>query len=285
MKVLHIITGLGDGGAEACLYRLIKKSQNQIENFVVSLCPQDKYSTLISGLGVQVIHLNLEHLSQIFNRSYKLYSLVKEINPDIVQTWMYHADFLGGICAKIAKKKVFWGLHNTTLHFGESSTLTICLVKILSKLSFFVPDKIISCSFASTKYHVSKGYCRDKMITIHNGVDTEVFKESHELREQFRKQLSLNNSDFCVGMVARNMPPKDYPTLISALNLLKRNGTNFKCLLVGRDTELLSQEIQELKLENEIIVLGQQDNIPEIMNGLDVFVLSSKAEACPNVLL
>ncbi len=286
MKVLHVITGLGDGGAEACLYRLINETHRITDHYVVALRSRDKYSKLLSQNGIPVFHLNIDSPLQIIKQSFDLYSLIKKINPDIIQTWLYHADFLGGILGKIAHKKVIWGIHNTTLEFGKSSTTTILLVRILSLLSYFIPEKIISCSIASSNSHTALGYCKKKFITIHNGVDTNSFYQSHFLRNQFRTELKIQNSDLCIGMVARNDPQKDYSNFISALAELHAQNFPFKCVIAGSNTNQLQAKVKSKKLENNILILGQRKNIQALMNGLDLLVLSSAyGEACPNVLL
>lgn len=287
MKILHVITGLNDGGAEASLYRLIKETQGSVDNYVISLRSPGKYSKLLHEIGVQTIHLNINHLFQVPKQAFLLYSLIKKINPDIVQTWLYHADFLGGIFGKIAQKKVFWGIHNTTLEFGKSSFATIVLVRILSCLSYFIPEKIISCSNSSTRYHTNLGYCRHKFITIHNGIDTKIFRRSTNLRKSFREELGLIcDSDLCIGTVARNDPQKDYPNLISALRILQNQQVSFKCIIVGVNTKQLLPLIQSQGLEHRVIILGPRNDIPKVMNGFDLFVLpSAYGEACPNVLL
>lgn len=285
MKVLHIITGLGDGGAEACLYRLLSTTQDIVCNSVICLRSPDKYSKLIENLGIQLVHLNFNKLYELPFKFYDLYRLIKEINPDIVQTWLYHSDLMGGICAKLAKKKVCWGVHNTSLNFKEISFLGLCLVRLLSALSYIVPDKVISCSYSSTRYHRSLGYDRNKFCTVHNGINTQEFYQSLNLRSDFRRKYHLKIDEICLGMIARNKPPKDYKNLISAISIIKKKGYRLKCFFVGLGTELLKTEIENVGLMDDVILLGQRIDICEILNGLDIFILSSNSEACPNVLL
>lgn len=285
MKVLHVITGLADGGAEACLYRLIATTKNSVSNYVICLRSPDKYSELIEHLGVQVFHLNFNKSYQIFAKFCELYRLIKKINPDIVQTWLYHADLIAGVCAKLAKIPICWGVHNTELRFGEISISGLWLVKLLSILSSSIPMKIIFCSFSSRDYHQSVGYDQSKFSTIHNGVDTQRFYYSEAMRLKFREEYNLKNDQICLGMIARNKPPKDYLSLIHALAILKRRGYKLKSFFVGFETELLKPDVEKAGLAEDVYILGQKDHIPEILNGLDIFVLSSKSEACPNVLI
>src|SRR5690554_18518 len=104
MKVLHIITGLNDGGAEAVLHRLVSKSRNY-NHVVVSLMDEGKYGPLLEGVGVKVFCLRMAPGRLSVGSIWQLRNVIVSESPDVVQTWMYHADFLGGIAAKMAGVK------------------------------------------------------------------------------------------------------------------------------------------------------------------------------------
>ena len=140
MQVLHIITGLGDGGAEALLYRMCKfdKEHNHI---VISLMDEQKYGPLLKEIGVVVHILSFPKGKIKFSGFFKLYKLIKQIKPDVVQTWLDHADMIGGIVARLAGiKNIVWGVHHTALVKGESKLSTI----FISKINVFFPDIIRS---------------------------------------------------------------------------------------------------------------------------------------------
>ena len=94
--VVHIITGLGDGGAEAALYRMVIYNTDE-KSTVISLSNKSKYGKLLEEKGVTVHALELSFNFNIFLKLYKLYKLLKKIQPDVIQTWMYHADLVGGV--------------------------------------------------------------------------------------------------------------------------------------------------------------------------------------------
>lgn len=113
MRILHIITGLGDGGAEAVLYRLIKHDY-QNNHQVISLRGDDKYGEIIKNEGINVICLNL-HKRPILGL-FKLFITTYSLSFDVIQTWMVHGDLVGGILGKLYNKPVVWGLHSTNLN-------------------------------------------------------------------------------------------------------------------------------------------------------------------------
>ena len=97
MRIIHIITSLGDGGAENILYKICKY-ENTNEHIIISLKKPDKYSKLIKKKGIRVYHLNIKFYSIV--KFLKLIRLLKILKPEIVQTWLIHGDLIGGIAAK-----------------------------------------------------------------------------------------------------------------------------------------------------------------------------------------
>ncbi len=93
MKIVHIITGLNNGGAEAVLYRLVTNDK-KYKHIVVSLMDLGKYGPMLQDKNIEVICLNMPKGKITFYGLMTLYKTLKKIKPDIVQTWMYHADLL-----------------------------------------------------------------------------------------------------------------------------------------------------------------------------------------------
>ena len=108
MIILHIITGLGDGGAEHTLFKICKYD-NINKHIVISLKSPEKYFSLLKKIGVDVYSLNLNFYS--FFKVFSLIKLIRFLKPDIVQTWLVHADFIGGIAARLSGvKKIIWNV-------------------------------------------------------------------------------------------------------------------------------------------------------------------------------
>ena len=104
MKILHIITSLGDGGAEGVLYRLCCNDFKN-EHVVVSLIDQGKYGKLLLKNQTRVYTLDMKAEKFSVITLFKLIKILKKEKPKIVQTWLYHADFFGSIAAKLAGVK------------------------------------------------------------------------------------------------------------------------------------------------------------------------------------
>ncbi len=288
MKVMHIITGLDDGGAEAVLFRLISKSQNY-SHVVVSLMDEGKYGPVFEAMGIRVFCLGMSPGRLSFSSVWQLRSCIVSESPDVVQTWMYHADFLGGIAARISGiRTIVWGIHHSTLEKGKAKGTTIAIAKVSALLSHVVPEKIVCCAKKSLEVHRDIGYSRNKMIVIPNGYDLSEFMVDDLSASQLRASLGIGSETFLLGKVGRYDPFKDHENLLSALYELKLSGADFKCLLVGRgltsETPKLVARINELGLTDKVILAGQRTDIPAVMNALDLHVLSSSSEGFPNVL-
>ena len=290
MKVLHVITDLNNGGAEAVLYRLATSDQqNGNQHHVVSMMDRGIYADRLEQAGVTVSTLDLPRGRVTWGGLVRLYQLVRQVRPDVVQTWMYHADLIGGVVARLAGvKAIAWGIRHANHDPAHNSRATLLIARLCARLSSWVPMKIVSCSVKATQLHQALGYRADKFINIPNGYALEKLKPDAQACRAVREELAIASDAFVVGMVARFDPQKDHQNLTSALGQIKQLGLQFVCLLVGvgmdaSNTPLLAQ-LDAAGITANVKLLGARNDIPAVMNALDVHVLSSLGEAFPNVL-
>jgi glycosyltransferase involved in cell wall biosynthesis len=288
MRVLHIITGLDDGGAEAVLFRMCKLDK-KYQHVVISLQAKQKYESLLQKFNISVHTLNFSNSSINFFGLFKLFKLIRQIKPDVVQTWMPHADLIGGVIARIAGiKKIFWGVHHANLIKGKINRLVIMIVRFNALLSNIVPTKIIYCAEKSREVQESIGFKKSKGVVVHNGYDTNSFFQDSSLDHVIRNELGISHESFLIGHVGNYHPLKDQETLIKSLRYLDEKNINFNAILVGNKLEPSNKNLVTLISDNglteRIHLLGIRNDITTIMNGIDIFMLSSISEAFPNVL-
>lgn len=289
MQVLHIITDFDDGGAQAVLYRFIT-ADTENKHHVISLMNVGWYGRRVLELGVPVHALEMPKSRVTAAGLKQLNKLIREINPDVIQTWMYHSDLIGSIMARLAGKKVVvWGIHNSNLDPAKTSTMTRAIAKGCALLSG-IPQKIISCSEEGIRVHAKLGYQQQKMVVVPNGYNLGEFAPDLTVRAELRRQWQIADDTTLFGMVARWDPQKDHANLIAALAHLKsQNLAPWHCALVGsnlsEDNQALVALLEEHGVRDRVSLLGIRTDIPAVMNALDLHVLSSAyGEAFPNVV-
>jgi glycosyltransferase involved in cell wall biosynthesis len=289
MNVVHVITGLENGGAEASLYRLCSADdESGLQHTVISLMGRGVYAERLEGAGVAVHSLGMPRGRITAAGMFRMYSLLRTLRPAIVQTWMYHADLLGGVAARLAGVAgVVWSIRGP-LNAKETSRSTRLTARFCALLSPYVPRRIVSCSVYAARVHQALGYEASKFAIIPNGYPLDRFLPMPDQRPDFRVGLGAADNLLLLGMVARFDPYKDHLNLIQALAMLKRRNLRFLCVLVGSDVDDANPVLREMLKREDVgdcvRLLGARDDIPQVMNALDIHVLSSLDEAFPNVL-
>ncbi|HEY3780264.1 MAG TPA: glycosyltransferase [Fimbriimonadaceae bacterium] len=289
-RILHIITGLQMGGAETILYRILEKTNgHNNSSMVLSLSEGGIYEEKIKQLGVPVKSLGMKAgLSDIPSGLRKCKQIVTDFKPDVVQTWMYHADFLGGLASKRAGvDNIVWGLHSTIASLKEMKRSTRLIIRGCKAIAPKVPAKIVSVSLAGMEQHIQYGYPREKCLDIPNGFDLSVFKPDSMAKASLHKELGLDANIRIIGSVGRFHPQKDYRNLVGAFGQLQEK--NVHLVMVGnglsKDNAELAEWIEEAGIEARVSLLGLRSDIPKLMAGFDLLVLSScNIEAFPTVI-
>ena len=160
MKIVHIITGLRDGGAENILYKICHHDKIN-HHIIISIIDGGKYAKILKGIGVDVYCINMKFYS--FLKFLYLIKLIRSLKPDVVQTWLVHGDFIGGIAAKFAGvKNIVWNVLYSKLEIGVEKIRTIFIIKLLSKLSHIIPKLIIVVSKSAKENCINLGYNKKK---------------------------------------------------------------------------------------------------------------------------
>jgi glycosyltransferase involved in cell wall biosynthesis len=287
--IIHIIVGLNDGGAEAVMYRLCS-ADSQHQHIVISMMDEGKYGQLLRDAAVDVHCLGMPRGRVTLRGIYRLCRYLLLYKPSVVQTWMYHADLLGGVMAKLlGVRRVCWGLHHANLAVDAVKGSTGRIARLCGYLSRYVPDAIVSCSQEAVRVHSELGYDVNKFVIIPNGVDLSKFKPDLGARNRLRKSIFRGRDCFAIGMVARFDPQKDHANLISALAVIKQKNYQVRCLLVGTGMEASNSALMDLLLKHDVLdcvdLLGRRDDVAQLMCAMDLHVLSSYSEAFGNVLV
>jgi glycosyltransferase involved in cell wall biosynthesis len=291
MRVLHVIIGLNVGGAETMLSRLVCSfgdSSTHIHS-VVSLTDLGAIGSQLQANGVKVNALGMSSAVGMPLAFWKLFRLMRLERPDIVQTWMYHSDLIGGLAARLAGiHAVIWGVRSTAIPQGRLSA-TYWIIRLCSILSWFVPRRIVCCANSAKLAHIRLRYSPQKMIVIPNGYDFGIFDSSIRLRSLARQELGFDDVDIVIGVVGRFDLLKDYHNFVTAASHLANTTKKVKFLMIGRGNEwsnaTLGGWIKLAGLGNHFQLLGQRLDVPYFLSAMDIFCLSSMSEAFPNVVV
>ena len=287
-KILHIISSLNDGGAEGVLYKIASYDDiHDTEHAGITLTEGEKYSRLLLDKGVFVKELHMHGFTKSFLAFFILWFYILRERPFVVQTWMYHADVIGGTASLLAGVgNIVWNIRSGEIHSSQKLTTRI-FIKLSALLSNFIPRRIVSCSNRAIDIHKKIGY-KGKFSLINNGVNESIFYPSSKKRLKIRSEFSIEDSCVFFGMVARFDPQKDHFNLLQAIANITSD--NYKVILVGSNVyssnvKLLNW-IDKLGISSKVILSGQRNDIPDIMCGIDFLILPSLyGEAFPNVLI
>lgn len=288
VNLVHVITGLNTGGAEMMLWKAIAFADRSKFNIsVVSLLPEGPVAEKIKSLEVPVFSLRMSRGLPTPGGIFSLRKYLRQAHADIVQTWMYHANLLGGIAAKWGGVPCVWGIHHSNLSSAANRRRTLAVVKICGILSDVLPAKIVCCAQKALEIHADLGYRRDKMFVIPNGFDLRDFRPNAEARTNFRSELGLPEDAFLIGMVGRYDPQKDLVNFMRAAECFVESGRDAHFVLCGDgltwDNSELVEEIPKL-VKGRMHLLGRRGDIPKINAAFDLATLSSCGEAFPNVV-
>ena len=141
MKIIHLVTGLGMGGAERQLAALVevKGASQQMEHIIISLQDEGIVGKRLIARGISVYCLNLQ---KSLKGLWTLFKILRTEKPDILQTWLYHADLSGLIIGRLALIPVIiWNVRCSNMDMSRYSKLSRFVLGTLVKLSHF-PDAV-----------------------------------------------------------------------------------------------------------------------------------------------
>ena len=290
VKILHIINSLNIGGAEMMLYKFLSSTTDErFQHSVITLLDKGGIGVKLEKLGVIVYELHTK-VGKLDLQSYKkLICLVRTIQPDLIQGWMYH----GNLAASLAKisinpsPPIFWNVRHSLPRLSTERPLTRLIILASTMLSKFTHNIIYNAN-VSAPQHERFGYNRSKRRIISNGFDTELFKPSVSAKADLHNNLGVAPNIVLIGLVGRYHPMKDHDNFLQAAKLLIAQGCQAQFVLIGRDINHenvpLTNKIAELGITKYIHLLGERNDIPKLTAALDIATSSSYGEGFSNVV-
>lgn len=259
---------------------------------VISLSDYWPIGAMIEKLDVPVKALNFGQSITCFRNLCSVQAIMLKQPTDIIQTWMYHADFVGSLIKSAHfKKKPFliWNIRHSDFKKRKESLRSQIIVKACSILSHYIPTKIICNSFRGATVHKEMGYDYKKIKVIHNGFDTNIFKPDPAAYFKLRQSLHLPPDCLVVGKVARFHYQKNHLGFFEAAKKMKQQLPSIHFVLCGNQIEKNNKEIVGMIDKHGLTscthLLGLQSDMAFIYAGLDLAVSNSTVgEGLPNVI-
>lgn len=288
MRVIHLITGLGIGGAESMLLKLMRASDRAgQEHVVLTLTSVNTMAPAFEALGVAVTSLGAEGLGGLA-ALFKARRLVKTFRPNLVMTWLHHSDFFGVMLkCLIPSLPLVWNIRCSKLSATELPRRNLFIVRLLALLSW-VPTAIVSNSTAGKREHIALGYRRGGWRILPNGFDLTRFTPNRDAGVKIRAAAGIPLDAFTIGLVGRYHPMKGFDLFTKVAGRLAAASSAVHFVLVGANIVPSNAELAGLisasKLEGRISLLGQRLDIADVMNVFDVIACTSTSEGFSNVV-
>ncbi|HDO52861.1 MAG TPA: glycosyltransferase [Rhizobiales bacterium] len=263
-NILHVITGLGAGGAETFLVQLARALQDHTASqHVVALKYRGSNADILESAGIPVTDLGLTSAMKGPAAIARLAGLIARMRPDIVQGWMYHGNLAAALAHRLApgrdRRRLFWNIRASNMDAGRYGSL----VRWNARLSSW-PDVVIANSEAGRDFHLDHGFRPLKFEVVPNGIDPERFRPEPGARAGVRSELGIDGKKVVAIHIARVDPMKDHVTFLEAMARVP----DAKGLLVGTGTD-------EIDLPENVMALGLRYDIARLHQGADIIVSSS----------
>ena len=285
MRVIHLTVTIDRGGSENHLISLIEEQvKNNYEVLVVYLKGKPYWEEHLNKLGVQTQKISL------FSSYFQLSKIISFYRPDVLHSHLQSSEIISRLSLLLHPKlKFIISKHNDE----DSRFLPVFIQKYFYKFISSRASKIIAISqnvknFCTDRLNIN----RDKIEVIFYGIDSSMYNPENLNKddiEALKSELDIGNSDFVVGTIARLHPQKSLDTLIKAINIIvkEKNISNIKCIIVGEGEleKQLKEQVDNLQLTDYIKFTGKRNDIPNVLQIFDVFILCSIYEGLGLVLL
>lgn len=288
IRLAHIITDLGHGGAQTALALLIARTRQRFEHHVVSLRAlgpgRERFS---ESAGLTALDMRPGRASPW--AGLRLRRRLAEIAPQLAVTWLYHADLIGGLAARAVGLPVCWNVRHGAPDPQSTRAATRIVVRLCAALARRVPSAIVYNSRRSQAAHEALGYDARRSRVIPNGVDPLRFRPDGAARAEVRRELGIAEGAPLLGIVGRYCADKDFDTFAECAARVARARPDARFVACGAgvdaDNAALGEALARRNLSARTHRLGLRRDVPRVLAALDLMVCSSRTEAFPNAVL
>jgi len=286
LRVLHVLSHLGMGGTENGVLKIVAELGDQ--EFEHSLCAVRAIDAAFLERidGRTPVHMASTSRPGFQFPLFRLLRIIRRMRPDIVHTRNFGA-LEAVTAARLARVPVvIHSEHGYELEILRGLPLRR---RLLYRVSYAMVDAAFTVTNDLRRYHSKQSWVKpEKFQVLANGVDTERFRPRPERASVLRSTLGVPASRTVIGSVGRLVPIKSYGTLLEAAAALVRAAKDVHVLLIGKGPELgnlLRQVASTPELAGRVTLVGPTDQVPDVLNAMDIFVLPSICEGMSNTVI
>lgn len=279
-KIIHITQSLDNGGCENMLLRTLPLL-HEFEHKIITLKEPGELAPKFVSAGIVVKTLRTTSLFNIPD-IFHLRKLIREENPDIILTYLFHADMIGRFTLHGATSAPIVPFLRTTYNHPN-----YLIARVLEWLTKPLVKQYLANSEAVRDFYVKHiGVYPEKITVIPNGIDIDYF-DSITPDPKLRESLGIKPDDFVIICVANLHINKGHRYLLEAFENIYSEHADVHLLIVGDGGERdnLKNQIQGYISKNNISFLGRRTNVPQLLKISNLFVLPTLFEGQSNAIM
>ena len=279
-KIIYLATTSRLCGAEKIIFELSKRIDK--EHFEIMICTikDDLKEGLLDkarSIGIKTASFGVDNKWK-FYKCFQLYKIIKDFNPDIIQSFLFFDNILARIIGKLAGVPII-------ISGQRNVPLTIPFLRNLAeRFTIFFSNLIISNTNGGKNWLINKFKLNsEKVKVIYNGIGIEEI--DYVQKDEFLKEIGLSGDEKIVGFIGRLEKQKGVQNLIDAIKILNEQVPPIHSFIIGDGKEKDKLKKYTRSLDCNVTFLGWKDNASSYLTAFDLLVLPSLWEGMPNVVL
>lgn len=287
IRVLQVIGGMDLGGAESMimnLYRCIDREKIQFD-FLVHTNRKCAFDDEIEKMGGRIFYVtkfngkNALRYYQKCNRFFDQHPEIKVVHG--------HIGSSAALYLLAAQKHGCY----TIAHSHAANKITDFKSVVWAIFSYptrYIANQLFGCSTEAGKARYGKkAVLSKKYQNFNNGIDVDKYNYNEQTRNDTRKTLELDNKEILVGTVGRISQQKNPEMIYSIFESLVSSNENVRCIWVGSGEleNTYRDKVNNSGYANKIIMMGRRDDIPQLLQAMDVMILPSFFEGLPVTII
>jgi len=279
--VMQVVLRMTPGGTERLVLEICKRVREEFNVTVCCLDDEGEWASELRAEGIEVIALcRKSGFRPSVGR--RIAALAEERHVDLLHCHQYSPFVYGWIASQLNRRlKVVYTEHGR-LSDAPPSWKRRLINPVLSHFN----GEIVAVSHELRDYMLMSRFAARRVGVIHNGIEPGAVPSPAE-RRRARRVLGVDDTAFVVMAVARLDPVKDFPTLIDAFAIVRRQLPHARLVIVGDGPERarLEASVDASNLAASVDIIGYRSGVRQLLPAADLYVSSSISEGISITIL